>query len=190
MARLRKIKDPNELFVTTAQSIIAREGLKAFNLRELAKKAGYSLGSIYTYFNNADDLALQVNGNTLEALYEKIEKSIKNKAGRKKIMAAANAYFDFASENKNLWHAVMDFSRPVTPEIQHWYQAKVDALLRLVKEALAPELKKGQDVHESASILWAGLQGLWLMHNRESFRTSSNTKPNKLLELMVEKLVC
>jgi len=53
----RRIK---EVFISTAKDIIIKDGAVNVSTRKIADASGYSLGTIYNYFKNIDELLWQV----------------------------------------------------------------------------------------------------------------------------------
>ena len=189
MARLAKVKNPQDLFVKTAEDIISNGGIEAFNARKLAQETKYSLGSIYTYFKDINDLILQINAATLDKLYRRIQEAvIKESDPASKIFAITNTYFDFAAENEKLWQSVMNFEKTANRALLEVYQQKLDNVLRLIRETIRSQLKKGQEADDITNIIWASLQGLWVLQNKESFKSNNAIEPKKMVEILVKNL--
>ena len=52
-----------------ARAIIESDGLRALSTRRLAKAIGYTPGTLYQLFEDLDDLIIEVNVETLDALH-------------------------------------------------------------------------------------------------------------------------
>jgi AcrR family transcriptional regulator len=52
----------------TCREIVAKDGLEAVNMRDVAKKCNIALGSLYYYFSGKDDLVLE----TIESVWQHI----------------------------------------------------------------------------------------------------------------------
>ena len=57
-----------ELILDAAQDIIEVNGLAGLSAREIARRIGYSPGTIYNMFDNLDDVVLNVEARVLDAL--------------------------------------------------------------------------------------------------------------------------
>ena len=53
------------LFVTEGRRLLAEVGVTRFSAREVAKKVGYSIGTLYNVFGSLDGLMLAMNARTL-----------------------------------------------------------------------------------------------------------------------------
>ena len=56
------------LVLDAAQEIIEAQGLAGLSAREIARRIGYSPGTIYNVFANLDDVVLNVEARVLDAL--------------------------------------------------------------------------------------------------------------------------
>ena len=71
----RSIHSPEqlrELVIQSAREIIVKEGLSRLSAREIARKIGYSPGTLYNLFDNLNELLLQVQARTLDALDQRL----------------------------------------------------------------------------------------------------------------------
>ena len=61
-----------QLILDAAQSIIETNGLAGLSAREIARRIGYSPGTIYNVFQNLDDVVLHIEARVLDALDERL----------------------------------------------------------------------------------------------------------------------
>lgn len=53
-----------------AEAIVAAEGHAGLSARKVASAAGCAVGTIYLLFENRNDLVRQINGRTMDRLYD------------------------------------------------------------------------------------------------------------------------
>ena len=53
-----------------ARELTAERGLKNLTTRKVAERVGYTVGTLYQVFQDADDMIEQMNGETLARLYK------------------------------------------------------------------------------------------------------------------------
>ena len=156
-----------DLALAAAQELTARHGLSALTARHVAKKIGYSTGTLYNVFENFTDLAIQMNGQTLDTLYQCVTagKIEGNPEARLKILA--HRYIAFTTEHANLWSVIFEPSLPRGDLLPAWYHDKMRRLLALVDTALLPLFGAGQDAarQQSVQILWSSLHGICSLVN-------------------------
>ena len=100
------------LIVDAGSALMAEHGFARFSAREVAKRVGYSVGTIYNVFGSADALMLAINTRTFGFWADHLRVALAA-AGDDRIRALVEGYFGFASENTNLWMAIYDHRLPM-----------------------------------------------------------------------------
>ena len=52
--------DKRELILNAAQDCLRDRGLKGLNIRDVARKAGVSLGSVHYYFSSKEEILVEI----------------------------------------------------------------------------------------------------------------------------------
>lgn len=99
------------LIVAAGHGLMAEQGFARFSTREVAKRIGYSVGTIYNMFENADALVLAINSRTFSLWADHLHAAL-DVAGDDRIGALVEAYFVFAQANPNLWTAIYEHHVP------------------------------------------------------------------------------
>jgi AcrR family transcriptional regulator len=150
------------MLLAAAEETIREEGFRAVTARALAKQIGYSVGTVYNLFESLDDLILEVNGRTLDALHESLTTGATGENVEETLRGFARAYVTFATENRHKWNALFEHSMAPGGAVSDGYLRKVNRLFELVEAALAPLFAdadtKGR--RKSALILWSSLHGI------------------------------
>jgi AcrR family transcriptional regulator len=153
-------------------------GYAHFSAREVAKRIGYSIGTIYNVFGTHDALILAINGTTLDLwrdhLLAKLASTKKNR-----LRVAVEAYFEFAILHRNAWTAIYDFRLPENSETPQDYADKVTAVTGIVIDEVADALPPKR-VSEAASIarsLLACVHGHCFFTLNGTFRILGETDP-------------
>lgn len=97
------------LIMDAAASIFAEELFNKVNIREIAKVAGISPGTIYTYFKDLEDLFVETSLRGAEKLYEVCDRIINIE--KASIENTANTYIEYIMENfqylRMLQHSIL-----------------------------------------------------------------------------------
>lgn len=134
---------------------MAEVGFANFSAREVAKRIGYSIGTIYNVFGSYDQLILAINGRTLDLWLGYLKARLATSQSDR-LRSAVEAYFEFALENRHTWTALYDFRLPADVPLPDAYQAKVTALFGLVVgelEAVLPDGRKHEAEPLARSLL-------------------------------------
>lgn len=150
------------MLLTAGEDILRERGRRGLTARALAQRIGYSVGTVYNFFDNLDDLVLQINGRTLDAMYDALSAAPTRGGPEAALRALARAYVRFAAENRPLWNAVFAHSLANKRPMTEAYLAKTDRLLSLVETALAPLFPdRDRDQRRKAALaLWSSLHGV------------------------------
>ena len=100
-----------KLILTEGHRHMAEAGFARFSAREVAKRIGYSIGTIYNVFGTYDRLILAINTETFRLWSAHLQARLSS-AGEDRIRALVEGYFIFASQNQNLWTAIYDHRLP------------------------------------------------------------------------------
>ena len=99
------------LIITEGHRHMAETGFAHFSAREVAKRIGYSVGTLYNVFGSYDRLILAINTRSFELWAADLEQRLAS-AGADRIAALVDGYFNFARENMNIWTAIYDHRLP------------------------------------------------------------------------------
>ncbi len=121
----------SEIIVEAGYRHMDEVGFAHFSAREVAKRVGYTIGTIYNVFGSYDALILAINGRTLALWRDHLERRLQQAQGDR-LQQAIEAYFEFAARHGHAWAAIYDFRLPEDVSPPDTYQAKVRAIFDLV----------------------------------------------------------
>ena len=135
-----------ELIIAEGHALMADTGYARFSAREVAKRIGYSIGTIYNVFGSLDALLLAINSRTFTLWATWLRERLVV-AGNDRIAALVAGYFDFAERNPNLWMAIYDHRQPTGTEMPEGYRRLRSGLTGIVETEIAlvlPEDRRGE----------------------------------------------
>ncbi len=145
------------MILAEGHRLMAETGYARFSAREVAKRIGYSIGTIYNVFGSLDALLLAINRRTF-AIWAAWLRDKLAVAGEDRIAALVAGYFDFAERNPNIWMAIYDHRLPPGAEMPDSYRAQRSALTGIVEEEIAKVLPPA--AHGEAAALARSLVAL------------------------------
>jgi len=151
-----------QLILDAAQTIIESNGFASLSAREIARRIGYSPGTIYNMFENLDDVVLHVEARILDELDGRLAASLDNGSPEDRPRRLADAYLVFTQERPKLWNLLFEHYMPGGKETPAWYQQKLELLMARMEAALAPLFPPDADAERkrAARVLWAGVHGI------------------------------
>jgi AcrR family transcriptional regulator len=146
-----------ELILDAAQEIIEVQGIAGLSAREIARRIGYSPGTIYNMFENLDDVVLHIEARVLDALDGRLAAVLNDGDASTRVTRLALAYLAFTHEKPKLWNLLFEHHMPAGTALPSWYQQKLEMLMSRVEAALAPDFGPGQEMERerAARVLWA-----------------------------------
>ena len=152
-----------QLILDAAQAIIETNGLAGLSAREIARRIGYSPGTIYNMFQNLDDVVLHVEARVLDALDQRLSAAARRRRRpRRRSSRLAQAYLAFTQREAAAVEPAVRAPHAGRHRLPAWYQQKLEVLMRRVEEALAPLFAPGDEaaLQRAARVLWAGVHGI------------------------------
>jgi AcrR family transcriptional regulator len=170
----RSIHTPEELrefIIQAATEIVEQDGLEGLSAREIAKRIGYSPGTLYNVFENLDDLLLTIEARLLDRLADQLAKTDPTGTPQERLRRLTKTYFAFTQERPKLWNLLIEHRLPAGRGLPGWYQAKLESLLVPLETALAPLLTNtdASAKRHAARTLWAGVHGMTSLANADKF---------------------
>lgn len=161
---------------------MAETGFAGFSAREVARRVGYSVGTLYNLFDSLDDLLVAINTRTFVEWTDFVRSRLDG-ASDDRIAVLVRAYFDFARDHTRLWLAIYDHRLPPGMPLPPEDDATRRELTVIVIEELAallPQLSD-HDLERLARSLIATVHGHCTFALNGSFALMGETDPVDLV---------
>jgi AcrR family transcriptional regulator len=178
------------LILDAAQEIIEAQGLAGLSAREIARRIGYSPGTIYNLFANLDDVVLNVEARVLDGLDQRLaavhEDSASGDDGDR-LVRLARAYLSFTQQKPRLWNLLFEHHMPAGAELPAWYRQKLERLAAQIERALAPHFPPGSEDERqrAAHVLWAGVHGITSLSTADKLSVVTTETAARLIDDLV-----
>lgn len=172
-----------------AEAIVARDGYKGLSARKVAAAIDYTVGTLYLVFENLDDLVLQVNGRTLDALFAWLV-ARRRAAGtpHEQLLALAKAYIAYAEAETPRWNMLFDFVAEKGNALPEWYLAKLSKVFGLAEASLQPlgDHRSEQEIQQAARVLWAGVHGICTLRIRQRMELAGGQSTEAMAAMLID----
>jgi AcrR family transcriptional regulator len=143
------------LILSEAHAHMREVGFSRFSAREVAKRVGYSIGTLYNVYGSLDRLFVAVNTLTFDLWADAVEHALAEASGDP-VATLVEAYFAFARENLNLWNSIYDHHLPegmdLEPHDDETRARLTGAVAQVVASAL-PESRRDAAVSLTRSLV-------------------------------------
>lgn len=184
------------LILDAARSAFFELGLDGASLREIAKRAGYTPGAIYSYFANLEEIYGALLGESLQRLNQVVEAAkglSDSSSGIDLLRAKAGAFYIFYRDNPkelDLGFYLFDGMKPrgLTPELNQELNDQLMAALQPVQVQLeALGLSLNEAVMETSAV-FAHIVGVLVLNNTGRIRLFKQD-PDVLFERYMDSLI-
>jgi AcrR family transcriptional regulator len=145
-----RAENTRQAILEAATHIVLKEGLEALNTNAVALKAGVSIGSLYQYFNNKDEILLELLTGVVNQRIEKVKTAVTLSAvfesSEEIISRIVDALFEFDNlaaarlEHLLLPLTISVHNKPIL-EIVKRSEQSIHPLLKLLLTVKEPGLK-------------------------------------------------
>lgn len=178
--------------LSAAEAIIRSEGYKGLSARKVASAIGYTAGTLYLVFDSLDDLVLQLNGRTLDELYERLQVGEAVPGGPlEKLMALAEAYIDYADCETERWSLLFEYVAAGDDVMPDWYEQKLAKMFGRVEEALKglADRHSELEIQQTARVLWASVHGICTLKIRHRMQLAVGQDTNMMTEMLIRNFL-
>lgn len=154
-----------EMALAAARDLIAEKGSRNLNVRGVAARMGYSVGTLYNVFEGLEELVAALNAETLDALYHALALVPVTGQPEADLHILLDRYLDFIAENRREWNMLFEERLPEAGAPPAWYLDKVVRVFNLLGRMLHPLFGPGEDeeLAHAVRLLWISLHGLWAL---------------------------
>ncbi|GGE78269.1 TetR/AcrR family transcriptional regulator [Sphingomonas prati] len=138
------------LILDAAAALVAETGLARFSSREVARRIGYSIGTLHNVFGTADRLVTAINTRSFGLWAAYLRGRLAAAPDGDRIAALVDGYFDFARANTHLWTAIYDHRLPPDTTLPDADQQARGVLTEIVIGEVAHALGRPADERVAA----------------------------------------
>ncbi len=175
-----------------AERIVAADGYPGLSARKVAAAIDYTVGTLYLVFANLNDLVLQVNGRTLDALFERMA-AVASPTGapRGKLLALADAYIAYAKNETPRWNMLFEYVAEHGNGLPDWYLAKLSKVFGLAEEALRPlaDRRTALEIQQAARVLWASVHGICMLKIRQRMDLAGGQSTEEMARMLIDNFL-
>ncbi len=177
-----------------ASELYATTGLGEISARGIAKKAGVSVGTIYSHFNNLPELMQSLWREPVRRLIKDLQEVADTHSDpAARLHALLTTYAEFAAQQRAVYRGAFMFVRPDShsrPEAVPVEEAAIPKIfIAAIRDGQARGVFRAGDPVQMAELLWAAMHGaLALPDNLDRVAFSSPDLAPLMIDYLVESL--
>ena len=132
--------DKRELILNAAQDCLRDRGLKGLNIRDVAKAAGVSLGSVHYYFSSKEEILVEIFRQFVHRVSEATLSGTPDSNPRQVLIDLLNGYFAELSKHPSTCQGFIDLwdfvphNEDLRRLMENYYRSSEEFLTELIKE--------------------------------------------------------
>ena len=153
----------------SARKVLIEKGYNNASIIDISKRAEISVGTIYRYFKNKEEIFNVINRDGIETLYNRIMEAIPADATpRDQLMSIGNSYFAFSEENVTFFETFSYFITfpDVIFEAEHrisqgTYGMRIlNKVVVIIEEGIKKGIFRDVNAQKYAILMWSTLHGI------------------------------
>jgi AcrR family transcriptional regulator len=129
-----------ELLIAEGSRQLDLVGLSRFSARDVAKRVGYSVGTLYNIFGSYDGMILAINARTLASWIADLKARLAGPQVTDRIAELVYGYFAFATSRPKAWIAIYEHNMADGGPAPDWYLAVVAQVMRIAEAEIGRAL--------------------------------------------------
>ncbi len=159
------------LILDMARKLFLEEGFDKITIRHIAERIEYSPATIYLHFKDKDAILFELHTEGFNELYKRQQQVMKIKDPMSRLQKHAEAYLQFAMENKEYYDLMFIMRSPVKciKDVQHWEigMRSYDLLRQNVKDCIEAGRIPANGLESAAFSFWSLMHGMAALIIRE-----------------------
>ncbi|MEM8526978.1 MAG: TetR/AcrR family transcriptional regulator [Bacteroidota bacterium] len=183
--REREKEELRQLILKEATQMFLKEGYEKTSMRKIAKRIEYSVGTIYLYYKNKDELLYAVQGVAFDHFlnYMKPLMDIEHPVERLKKMG--EIYLFFSLQNPDYYDLMFVIESPMNAVEEHESWNKGEQLFNVLKttvqECVTQKYTKQTNVDALSFMIWSAMHGMVTLKNKCRIRVMNLENEEGLL---------
>ncbi|MDJ0929253.1 MAG: TetR/AcrR family transcriptional regulator [Gammaproteobacteria bacterium] len=178
-----------DMSIRAARAIVRAKGTQALTARAVARRIGYTVGTLYQMFDNFDHLVLAVNIKTVSEIRRRMEKATHDLVDPKaKLKAIAHAYTEYALAHPGLWRLAFEHQMPELDNYPSTLTDQTDAIFVWISDLLGQLTAAPRD-EIAAAALWSGVHGVCHLSVTSKLGLAGTRAAMQVVDQMVDSVI-
>jgi TetR/AcrR family transcriptional regulator, fatty acid metabolism regulator protein len=167
--KTKEIELKKQIILEEAAKLIDKVGFKNAKMEDIAKKVGFSKGSLYSYFKDKEEIAMNIAKQHVQKFYNKIsDLPSKDISAPEKLEIMKNSHLEFVKRSKNFMIIRLNFEL-MEKAHREFLELKIKTF-GILKSILAQGIKDGVfnkniDIDRSVSLLESMFTGVVFLNS-------------------------
>lgn len=194
----RKAKEKEELkslILRAAKKLFVEKGIEKTTIRSIAKEIEYSVGTVYVYYKDKNDILHDLHTQGFKQLGGEMKVLFNVADPMERLKAMGRVYLQFALENPDMYDLMFSMKAPMefleSMHKEDWNEGKgtFDVLRTTVNHCMETGHFKGHQLEPLSFAIWSMVHGMASLHISQRAKGVNLTDPESIVEKGYEEFV-
>jgi len=194
----RKAKEKEELkelILKAARKLFVEKGIEQTTIRNIATAIEYSVGTVYVYFKNKDEILHELHTQGFRQLGGEMRVLFNVGDPMERLKALGRVYLQFAVSNTDMYDLMFSMKAPMefleSLHTEEWNEGKAtfDVLRMTVKQCMDNGHFQGHQLEPLSFAIWSTVHGMASLHISERVKGVNLQSPETILASAYDEFV-
>lgn len=185
--KAKEKEDLKSLISKAAKKLFVEKGIEQTTIRNIANEIDYSVGTVYLYFKDKNDIFHNLHSQGFNMLFSQMQPLSNVQNPMERLKALGRVYLNFALENPDMYNLMFTLNAPVefieTTQTQEWNEGK--ATFGFLKQTVQDCFNKGYFQNHALEPLsyaiWSCVHGMASLYISQRVKGVNLSDPNTLV---------
>lgn len=185
---LHTLEQLKELFISTTLAIVEQDGVAGLSARTIARKVGYSPGTLYNVFENLDALIFHVEVRVLDDLGTRLLDAQTGAEPRERLLRVAETYLAFAEERPLAWSLLFEHHVGSPIKVPTAYTERLELIVKVIEHAVRAQdvAMEAETAQAMSRLIFCALNGIAALATSAKLAKIGSSTARALMRDLVE----
>lgn len=186
----RKLKEKQELrslILASATKLFAANGIAQTTIRSIAEAIDYSVGTVYKYFKDKNDILHALHTQGFQDLGGQFAVLYHVKDPMERLRAMGQVYINFALQQPDMYDLMFNLEAPMdfldNAHAEEWNEGKAtfNVLRTTIRDCINAGHFKGHSEEPLAFLVWSAVHGMCSLHISQRIKGVHLANPDNMV---------
>ncbi len=192
--KLREKEHLKNLILSGAKKLFLEKGIEKTTIRNIADEIDYSIGTVYVYFKDKDEIFNGLHSQGFQQLRALMLPLLRVNDPMERLKAIGHVYVDFALDNPDMYELMFSMKAPMAylekARMDEWNegQATFEILRKTVGDCLEEGHFSGHQLNPLTYLIWGAVHGICSFNSNGRIMCVQEESPEQLVRNSYEEL--
>jgi len=193
--KAKEKEDLKQIILQAAKKLFVERGIQQTTIRNIADAISYSVGTVYVYFKDKNDILHELHTLGFIQLAAEMQILFNVADPMERLKALGRVYISFALNNPDMYDLMFSLRAPMdyleAEDKDEWPEGTnaFELLKTTVNQCIADGYFKGLELEAATFMTWSVVHGMCALHIRERIKGVNLHQPETMVARAFEAFV-